>query len=413
LAKWVLRGNPAANQQGYYLLVGQGGSTYEIGELSSASDSGGGVLGGGYTVSTTWQIGGLNTSSTFRGTIQNGYNGIGAVSVTKVGSGTLTLTGTNYYTGATTVSAGTLLVNSPGTLASGSAVTVNGGALGGTGTIGGSVTVAAGGSMAPGASAGTLSTGSLNVSAMADGGSGKLNFELGADTASSDQIAVTGTLTIGSDVLGLDDFTFTNLGGLASGTYTLITTTAGISGTLDAGNLTGTILTGFTGTLQTSGNNLELVVSSGTTSPYDTWANGTFVPPLTQKLPGDNQDGDSLDNLQEFAFGTNPTVSTGEIAYSGGTLTTPGAPKIVAADGSYSIVFGRRADYVAAGLTYTVQFSAGLDTWVDNNDGTNPFVQIATDGTINAMSVPFVDFISTPSGMQKPTFARVKVEMAD
>jgi hypothetical protein len=158
------------------------------------------------------------------------------------------------------------------------------------------------------------------------------------------------------------------------------------------------------------------LTTSGPTSPYDTWANGTFVPPLTQKLPGDNQDGDSLDNLQEFAFGTQPTVSTGPIVYVSGGSVTPGTPQVfpnVPASGMYSIVFGRRADYVAAGLTYTVQFSAGLDTWVDNNDGTNPPVQVATDGTINAMSVPFVDLILTPSGMQKPTFARVKVEMAD
>ena len=150
--------------------------------------------------------------------------------------------------------------------------------------------------------------------------------------------------------------------------------------------------------------------SSG--SSYDTWANGTFTPALTAKLPTDNQDGDSLNNLQEYAFGTQPTVSTGEIVYSGGTLTTPGAPKIVAAAGTYSMVFGRRADYVAAGLTYTVQFSAGLDAWVDNNDGTNPPVQVATDGTINAMSVPYVDFIDTPSGSRKPTFSRVKVVQA-
>ena len=113
-----------------------------------------------------------------------------------------------------------------------------------------------------------------------------------------------------------------------------------------------------------------------------------------------------------FTFGTQPTVSTAEIVYSGGTLTTPGAPKIVPAAGTYSMVLGRRADYVAAGLTYTVQFSAGLDVWVDNDDGTNPPVQVATDGTINAMSVPFVDFIETPSGSQKPTFSRVKVVQA-
>ncbi len=153
-------------------------------------------------------------------------------------------------------------------------------------------------------------------------------------------------------------------------------------------------------------------VSAPPAGGYDAWANGTFTPPLTQKLPTDNQDGDSLTNLQEYAFGTQPTVSTGEIVYLGGALTTPGAPKVVAASGTYSMVFGRRANYVAAGLTYTVQFSAGLDTWVDNDDGTNAPVQVATDGTINAMSVPFVDFITTPSGSQKPTFARVKVVQA-
>jgi autotransporter-associated beta strand protein len=150
-----------------------------------------------------------------------------------------------------------------------------------------------------------------------------------------------------------------------------------------------------------------LTVTSG---PYDTWANGTHSPALTAKLFGDNQDGDSLNNLLEFAFGTQPTVSTGEIAYAAGTLTTPGAPKVVAASGTYSMVFGRRADDVTAGLIYKVQFSADLDTWVDNDDGTNPPVQVATDGTINAMSVPFVALITTPSGSQKPTFSRVKVE---
>ena len=156
--------------------------------------------------------------------------------------------------------------------------------------------------------------------------------------------------------------------------------------------------------------NASITVSQGGT-PYDTWANGPFSPALIAKLPADNQDGDSLNNLQEYAFGTQPTVSTGEILVSGASVT-PGAPKMVADNGNFYMVFGRRADYVAAGLTYTVQFSTALETWVNNNDTTNPPVQVATDGTINAMRVPFVDFISTPSGVQKPTFARVKVEMA-
>ena len=61
-------------------------------------------------------------------------SGAGA-GITKTGAGTLTLSNTNTYTGATTVNAGTLLVNGS---QSGSAVTVNSGAiLGGTnGTVG-------------------------------------------------------------------------------------------------------------------------------------------------------------------------------------------------------------------------------------------------------------------------------------
>ena len=50
-------------------------------------------------------IGSLNTNTTFGGAI------IDSVGITKVGTGTLTLTGANTYTGNTTVSNGTLLVN--------------------------------------------------------------------------------------------------------------------------------------------------------------------------------------------------------------------------------------------------------------------------------------------------------------
>jgi autotransporter-associated beta strand protein len=126
-------------------------TTQNIGELSGAVGSilGGQPVGGRLV---NWTIGALDTNSTFSGTIQNDTdpaNGFGEPKITKVGSGTLTLDGTSTYTGATTVSAGTLLVN--GSLGN-TAVNVTGGTLGGTGMIGGGVTVASGAYLAPGAS---------------------------------------------------------------------------------------------------------------------------------------------------------------------------------------------------------------------------------------------------------------------
>jgi fibronectin-binding autotransporter adhesin len=78
----------------------------------------------------------------------------------KSGTGTLILTGTNTYTGTTTVSAGTLLVNGDHSVATGNVSVSTGATLGGIGTIGGAVTVDAGGAIRGGAPGGT---GTLSV----------------------------------------------------------------------------------------------------------------------------------------------------------------------------------------------------------------------------------------------------------
>jgi autotransporter-associated beta strand protein len=107
-------------------------------------------------------VGSNNLSTTFSGTAQDGGNtgGTGG-SLTKIGNGTWTLSGTNSYTGATNVNAGSLIVD--GSIAASSGVTVNAGAvLGGHGVVS---NISGAGTIAPGNSPGILTASSVDASA--------------------------------------------------------------------------------------------------------------------------------------------------------------------------------------------------------------------------------------------------------
>ena len=203
--------------------------------------------------------------------------------LTKLGNGTLILSGGSTYTGPTSVEAGSLLLM--GSLSGTASITVKSGAtfdvgsvfggflltngqtLRGGGTVSGNVSLDVGSKLAPGESAGTLTFDSTLdlTTAVIPVNSGTLQFELGS-MAGSDKVVFTGAgfLNIGDGVLGFGDFAFSAIGGFGSGTYTLFDSSSPIFGSLDANsaNLTGSLGGGFSGTLSIadSGNDLVLTV---------------------------------------------------------------------------------------------------------------------------------------------------------
>jgi fibronectin-binding autotransporter adhesin len=235
----VLSGGTAWGDLSAITLANTAGAalTIQSGTETIGSLAGGGATGGNVTLASTLITGGNNSATTFSGLLS------GSGGLTKSGSGTFTLARSagNTYSGITTVSGGTLLVNnSTGSGTGTNSVVVNSGAvLGGTGKISGAVTISSGGHLAPGASIESLDVGSMTLAA-----GSILDFELGTVTGVdvSDLLNVTATngLTINGGTLNLAD-----AAGMTGGFYTLIDYAGTLNGSL--GNISlGIVPAGYT-----------------------------------------------------------------------------------------------------------------------------------------------------------------------
>ncbi|MSR71897.1 MAG: PEP-CTERM sorting domain-containing protein [Opitutales bacterium] len=169
-----------------------GGRSATMGNLSSSNINS--VIQNDNATAATFTSSAPGTT-TFAGKLSDGATG-GKLSFVKAGSGTLTLSNTQDYTGTTTVAGGTLSLT--GSTKVGSAVTVNSGAtLSGSGTVNDSLTVS--GSISPGAAG----VGNLTAGATSLQSGGTLNVQIydfsgAAGSTGWDLLTSTGAIAINS-----------------------------------------------------------------------------------------------------------------------------------------------------------------------------------------------------------------------
>ncbi len=233
-----------------------GNLTIDLGALRGGAST---TLSGAGSLSnaTTYSIGANGADTTFAGTIANG--GTGSTAITKVGAGTLTLTGANTYTGATILSAGGLAVN--GSLASATTV-ASGATLRGSGTYSGAITVLSGAKISPGAASGQIGT--LTAAGGLTATSTTFSLQLSSSPAGvNDKISITG---VSGTVSGTNTFDIAFADGvLGAGNYKLIECAAGIPLGIGSGMVMNLTTDAPAGTRQTFALNRT---ASGTAAGY-------------------------------------------------------------------------------------------------------------------------------------------------
>lgn len=360
-------------------LVTATGGTVDIAGLTTSGMTAGSIEGAGSYVlgAKSLTVGSLDTSTEVSGVI----SGTGG-SLTKLGTGTLTLSGANTYTGGTTIAGGTLQIGNGGTTGSIQGDVTNNanlafnrsdthtyaGAISGSGAVqqlGSGTTILTGDSTSTGGTtiaAGTLqlgnggTTGSVAGNVVDNGtlavnrsnavtiagtisGTGSLQ-QLGAGTTTlTADNTYSGGTTISAGTLQLGDGgaagsiagNVTNNGTLAvnrSDVFTLAGTITGTGAFNQAGTGT-TILTGtntYTGSTTVSAGTLQIGSGGALGSMTgDVVNNATFVVNRSDTLTLSGAISGS-GSVQQLGSGT--TVLTGDASHSGGTIITAGTLQI-------------------------------------------------------------------------------------
>jgi autotransporter-associated beta strand protein len=390
-----------------------GNVTTLLAQISTVANNG---LKAGATVGfdTTNAVGAVSYASPI--TDSTGAGG-GAVSVTKLGAGTLTLGGVNTHSGATTVSAGTLALAAGGAIANSSGISVAAGATydvsavpgytlaqslsaktAGTANVVGALNAGAQTiSLQDGANIGTLALGSTLTLSGAT-----LRFDLSETT--SDQITVGGNVTMsGTNIIDVARLAFAS--GLATGAqaYTLITAGGGlVSGNFSLSNSLITIgSTNYTLTLSGTATHQYLGVATGSVAVPTTYTLATSVSAQSIRLgTGTSTITTTLTNTGTVAANSDSLsyTSLGSTVAPGGgvTLGAPAAGGTLApnAAGTAQTVANQTFSSSVAG-SYLVTASAGTVT--NTTVGGSPTLQggVGT-ATVNVYRLAAPNAISSP-----------------
>ena len=241
------------------------------------------------------------TNTTFAGVI-SGNGG----SLIKSGTGALILTGANSYTGPTLVNEGTLRIN---------------------GSLAGAVTVQANGTLAPGASIGTLAVPSAVIN-------GKLAIELSGSSA--DRLNVTGNLDITNATLAL------------TGTPTAPELIIASFGSLTGANfatVTG-LPSGYQVTYDLTNKQIKLTALS---TGFAGWIDDF---PVSNPAADADPDFDGIPNALEYILGGNPAQPNSDLA-----------PKASTNGSNLVFTFDRVDASETSDITLIVEAGTTLGTW--------------------------------------------------
>ena len=305
-------------------------------------------------------------------TLVGGLTGVGGLS--KTGMGSLGLSGTGSFTGATTVSAGALLVN--GSTASGTTV-ASGSLLGGSGTMGGNVTVQSGGTLSPGNSAGTLI---INGNLSMNSGS-TLALEINGSTAGTqyDRLVVNGTVNVaGATVSATHNYT------AGQGDFYTIIVNDGVDAV--AGTFSG-LSEGNTLTAGGNGTVLTASYAAGTGNDF------TLTAPINTAPAVTDLNGDSVSFVEDSALvlldaSSNVTVTDSDSTdFDGGNVTVVITSGRVDAEDILSVRNEGTASGQIGRSGQSVTYGGTLIGTVNTDGGTNTTNLIIT---LNSAATPAI-----------------------